>query len=114
MLYRNSFAPIVVPLFAAIALGVMRRRDLALIRRFRDAGALDESSAKARSVIGSESERAWSRLERHGMLKTTAADLVWFDEAAWDALSSRRRLYAARAILVVMIVGVAAFLVARQ
>ena len=109
MLYTPTMAPM-VPLFAAIALAAMRRRDRKLIDRFRDARAMDEGSAKTRSEIGDETSRSWNRLERHGVVRTTAAGLVWFDEAAWDALFNRRRFVAIGVVLIIVLVGLTTYL----
>ncbi len=68
----------------------MRRKERELRRAFRDAGAVDPSTARSLAEMGLEETRALGRLQRHDVVRESAPGSYYFEEEAWLAVRSAR------------------------
>ncbi len=87
---------------------ILQRR--AIVKRFREAGAVSPSSARALSDVGVKPGLVFSRLAKAGVFVRGESDRYWLDAAAWKRLGDREGRYTLLftvAILAVVVVALA-------
>jgi hypothetical protein len=86
------------------------RSERAVVRHFREAGAISPSSAKSLDDVHVRHSLAVRRLRHRVVIREAQPDRFYLDEEVWDALGRTRRQVslAVLALLVLLFVGVLA------
>lgn len=83
-----AVVPIIVPPVA--------RHQKRIVAAFRAAGATDRSRAVTVEKLAVREGTALSILRRHGIVRDAGNQMLWLDEAAWNAREAKGRRFAIR------------------
>lgn len=93
---------------APVVAAMIARTERDVAARFRLLHAVSAQAAQPRAGLRLDPSIAWSRMERHAIIRTTSNGDYWLDEQSWEAFRALRR----RRALIILAVVIAAVIVA--
>jgi hypothetical protein len=95
---------------ASVGAAIIIRKERKLVDHFRSVGAVSADTARTLAQLGVDQHIAWRRLVDLAVLRSTPGGAWYLDEPSFQAINRVRRRLAVAFTLLVVIVGLTAFL----
>jgi hypothetical protein len=98
----------------AVAAAAIIHKEKEIVASFRAAKAVSPSAAKTPATLGVHEGIALNRLRARAVLREAGDGRLYLDEPSWEALRLLRRRLALVMLMLVVALGVVAYLAARK